>query len=56
MYTKEQVDEMLSQVEQEFENALGSIAKSEENIEEETEIEVEAQTEELEKSYLVIKL
>lgn len=50
MYTKEQVDEMLSQVEQEFENALGSIAKSEENIEEETEIEVEAQTEELEKS------
>lgn len=50
MYTREQVDEMLSQVEQEFENALGSIAKSEENIEEETEIEVEAQTEELEKS------
>jgi hypothetical protein len=50
MYTKEQVDEMLSQVEQEFENALGSIAKSEENIEEENEIEVEAQAEELEKS------
>ena len=37
MYTKEQVDEMLSQVEQEFENALGSIAKSEENIEEEND-------------------
>jgi hypothetical protein len=50
MYTKEQVDDMLSQVEQEFENALGSIAKSEENIEEEKEIEVEAQAEELEKS------
>jgi len=51
MYTKEQVDEMLSQVEQEFENALGSIAKSEENIEEENDIEVEAQeSEELEKS------
>jgi hypothetical protein len=51
MYTKEQVDEMLSQVEQEFENALGSIAKSEENIEEVNEIEVEAQeSEELEKS------
>ena len=51
MYTKEQVDEMLSQVEQEFENALGSIAKSEENIEEENDIEVEAQESgELEKS------
>jgi hypothetical protein len=50
MYTKQQVDDMLSQVEQEFENALGSIAKSEENIEEEKEIEVEAQAEELEKS------
>lgn len=51
MYTKEQVDEMLSQVEQEFEDALGSIAKSEENIEEENDIEVEAQeSEELEKS------
>lgn len=51
MYTKEQVDEMLSQVEQEFENALGSIAKSEENIEEENDTEVEAQeSEELEKS------
>lgn len=49
MYTKEQVDEMLSQVEQEFENALGSIAKSEENIEEENDIEVE-ENEELEKA------
>lgn len=50
MYTKEQVDQMLSQVEQEFENALGSIAKSEENIEND-EIEVEAQeSEELNKS------
>lgn len=47
MYTKQQVDEMLSQVEQEFENALGSIIKSEENIEEEVEVET---TEELEKS------
>jgi len=41
MYTKQQVDEMLSQVEQEFENALGSIVKSEENIEEEVETEIE---------------
>jgi S-DNA-T family DNA segregation ATPase FtsK/SpoIIIE len=49
MYTKEQVDAMLSQVEQEFETALGSIAKSEENIEEEKEIEIEA-SEEMEKS------
>lgn len=51
MYTKQQVDEMLSQVEQEFENALGNIAKSEESIEEENDIEVEAEaSEELEKS------
>ena len=50
MYTKQQVDEMLSQVEQEFENALGSIAKSEEDIEEENNgIEIEA-AEDLEKS------
>jgi hypothetical protein len=49
MYTKQQVDEMLSQVEQEFENALGSIAKNEEIIEEEIEIEAQA-IEELEKS------
>lgn len=46
MYTKEQVDDMLSQVEQEFEKSLlGSIAKSEkteENIEtEESEEEIE---------------
>jgi len=36
MYTKEQVDAMLSQVEQEFEKTLGSITKNE-NIEENTE-------------------
>lgn len=45
MYTKEQVDEMLSQVEQEFNNALGSITKNEE-----TEVEYEVETEELEKA------
>lgn len=45
MYTKEQVDEMLSQVEQEFNNALGSITKNEE-----TEVESEVETEELEKA------
>jgi hypothetical protein len=32
-YSKNEVDEVLSQVEQEFEKALGSIAKSEEEIE-----------------------
>lgn len=31
MYTKQQVDEMLLQVEQEFEKTLGSISKSEQN-------------------------
>lgn len=45
MYTKEQVDEMLFQVEQEFNNALGSITKNEE-----TEVEYEVETEELEKA------
>jgi hypothetical protein len=42
MYTKQDLDEVLSQVQQEFEKALGSINKSEE------EIEVEEETEEVE--------
>lgn len=49
MYTKEQVDAMLSQVEQEFEKTLGSIAKNE-NIEEELNNEeavAEVETEEV---------
>jgi hypothetical protein len=49
MYTKEQVDEMLFQVEQEFNNALGSIAKNEETEVEYSEVEAE-ETEELEKA------
>ena len=48
MYTDKQVDDMLSQVEQEFEKAIGSITKSEE-IEVEA-IEEEVETEELAKS------
>lgn len=44
MYTKEQVDAMLSQVEQEFEKTLGSITKNE-NIEEEINDESETETE-----------
>lgn len=47
MYTKEQVDDMLSQVEREFEKTLGSIVKSE-KIEEAEEIAEEEQS--LEKS------
>lgn len=39
MYTEDQVNDMLSQVEKEFEKTLGSIAKSQENIEEEVENE-----------------
>lgn len=39
MYTKQDLDEVLSQVQQEFEKALGSINKSEEEIEVEEEIE-----------------
>jgi hypothetical protein len=50
MYTKKQVDEMLSQVEQEFNNALGSIAKNEE-----TEVESEMETEEFEKAEVEIE-
>lgn len=50
MYTKEQVDEMLSQVEQEFNNALGSIAKNEE-----TEVKSEEETEEFEKAEVETK-
>lgn len=47
MYTKEQVDAMLSQVEQEFEKTLGSIEKNE-NIEENIEAsEEEVVTEEV---------
>lgn len=41
MYTQKQVDDMLSQVEQEFEKTLGSIAKSEEVIDEVETEEVE---------------
>lgn len=42
MYTKEQVDAMLSQVEQEFEKTLGSITKNEEiENDEETVVETE---------------
>ena len=40
MYTEKQVDDMLSQVEQEFEKALGSINKNEENKETEVAVEV----------------
>ena len=52
MYTKEQVDDVLSQVEVEFEKALDSITKNEE-IKEEVEVEVEeiqAQEEDMNKS------
>lgn len=64
MYTKEQVDAMLSQVEQEFEKTLGSIAKNEniEEINEEAETEEvmakseeEVETEEVEDSYETIE-
>lgn len=48
MYTKEQVDEVLSQVEQEFNKTLGSMNKSEET--EEIVEEVEAKEEDLNKS------
>lgn len=44
MYTKEQVDEMLLQVEQEFEKTLESIAKNEENETEELETSEEFET------------
>lgn len=46
MYTKEQVDEMLLQVEQEFEKTLGSISKSEKN--QTTEESASADSEEFE--------
>ena len=46
MYTKEQVDEMLLQVEQEFEKTLGSISKSEKN--QTTEESADADSEEFE--------
>jgi len=49
MYTKEQVDEMLFQVEQEFNNALGSIAKNEDTEIETSQVE-EVEVEEIEKS------
>jgi len=49
MYTKEQVDEMLFQVEQEFNNALGSIAKNEDTEIEASQVE-EVEVEEIEKS------
>jgi hypothetical protein len=48
MYTKQQVDDMLSQVEREFEKTLGSIVKSEKVEEEAEEIVEEEQS--LEKS------
>jgi hypothetical protein len=48
MYTKEQVDDMLSQVEREFEKTLGSIVKSEKVEEQAEEIVEEEQS--LEKS------
>lgn len=44
MYTKEQVDDMLSQVEREFEKTLGSIVKSEKVEEEAEEIVEEEQS------------
>jgi len=47
MYTEKQVDDMLSQVEQEFEKALGSIEKNEET-EVQVEEEVIAKSEEVE--------
>jgi hypothetical protein len=51
MYTKEQVDEVLSQVEQEFEKAMGSIEKNEEELNsEEVETAVAQETEDLQKS------
>lgn len=50
MFTKQQVDEMLSQVEQEFEKTLGSIAKNEEIQKEVESEEIEASEEEFEKS------
>lgn len=51
MYTKEQVDEMLFQVEQEFNNALGSITKNEDTEIEASQVEeVEVEVEEIEKS------
>ena len=49
MYTKEQVDEMLFQVEQEFNNALGSITKNEDTEIETSQVE-EVEVEEIEKS------
>jgi hypothetical protein len=42
MYTKEQVDDMLSQVEREFEKTLGSIVKNEKVEEEEDEVAVDS--------------
>jgi len=50
MYTEEDVNNVLSQVEQEFEKALGSIVKNEEEIVEEVSEETQAQEEELTKS------
>ena len=47
MYTKEQVDEVLFQVEQEFEKALGSIVKNEEELELEENLVSEIEKEEI---------